>query len=154
MRDRIRPKKKYDDLLNKLKDDGIFDTRQKGMMFAASLGFRIDPSSESQNVESYGEGIPVSIFSRSVDFSFIDALAVTYKGTLQILDDKDSDFRLELFEHFAAIGLEEIKANCYEPGKDPVDGILNLIDQYSFESQNRDKLPGLDEIASNLGNIL
>ena len=39
MRDRIRPPKDLEEILDKLKDDKVFDTKQKGMMFAAAVGF-------------------------------------------------------------------------------------------------------------------
>ena len=39
MRDRIRPPKELEDVLDQLKKDEIFDTKQKAMMFAAALGY-------------------------------------------------------------------------------------------------------------------
>ena len=49
MRDRIRPANEHNDLLNQLREDGIFATRQKAMMFAAALGYRIAPSPSPLN---------------------------------------------------------------------------------------------------------
>ena len=154
MRDRLRPPKEYDDILNKLKEDGVFATRQKAIMFAASLGFKLEPDSEVQPLEGYGEGIPISIFSRATDSNFIDALAVTKVNSLQVLQPEKGDERLEVFEHFARIGLERINKSCYQGGAAPLQGILDLIDQFQDSSESSDKLPGLESSAQKLGRMM
>ena len=154
MRDRVRPPKEFDDILNKLREDGVFTTRQKALMFAASLGFKMDPQSDVNPLDGYGEGIPLSIFHRATDSNFIDALAVTKENSLQVLQPEQGDDRLEIFEHFARIGLERINKACYQGGVDPLQGILDLIDQFQDQSDAKDKLPGLESSAQKLGKIM
>lgn len=154
MRDRIRPSKEHDELLNQLRQDDIFATRQKAIMFAASLGYAIHCDESIETLEGFGEGIPLSVFSRAVDDGFIDALAVTVDGTLQVLTDECGDRRLDIFEHFARLGLERIRKACYEGGKDPLQGILDLIDQYRSSTFQHDALPGLEVSLRKLGQIM
>lgn len=154
MRDRIRPGKDHNDLLNKLRDDGIFGTRQKAMMFAAALGYRLNPDGAVQQLDGFGEGIPMSIFQRAIDTNFIDALAVTFRSELQILSDQRGDERLEIFEFFANEGLNRIAKACYESGQEPLEGILDLIDQYQDTASKHDTLPGLEDSARKLGGLM
>jgi dnd system-associated protein 4 len=154
MRDRIRPASEHNDLLNQLREDGIFATRQKAMMFAAALGYRLASSDPVEPLTGFGEGIPLKVFENAVDDRFIDALAVTIENDLQVLDDKAGDHRLDIFEHFARIGLDRIALACYQPGKDPLQGILDLIDQYQDMETPPDQLPGLAVTAKKLGQIM
>lgn len=154
MRDRIRPSKNHDDLLNQLRDSGLFETRQKAMMFAASLGYILRGTEPVSPLEGFGEGIPLSVFQRALDEPFVDAMAVTKAGTLDVLRKEEADHRFEAFEHFAAIGLNEIQKACYGKGLDPLDGLLELIDDHVDSATNVDKLPGLAGTLKELSRLI
>jgi dnd system-associated protein 4 len=124
------------------------------MTFAAALGFRLDPESAVERLEGFGEGIPFSVFQRAVDDGFIDALAVTLTQDLKVLGPDQADHRLDIFEHFAQIGLLKIQEVCYSRGTDPLSGILDLLDEYQDSADSLDKLPGLEASARRLGQIM
>jgi dnd system-associated protein 4 len=153
VRDRIRPSKEHDELLNQLREEGIFATRQKAIMFAASLGYTISIDEKIESLEGVGEGIPYQIFERASDTGFIDALAVTFEDSLQVLSEDSGNRRFEIFEHFARIGLDKIQKYCFESGRDAFLGILDLIDQYHKDSASPETLPGLEVSLKKLGKL-
>ena len=152
MRDRIRPPKELETVLDRLKDDDkIFETKQKGMMFAAALGYALFKDKiGSSEIESYGEGIKMMYFQKPQDEGFIDALSVARSNDLKVLSPENQDERIELFEHCAFLGLKEMQKHCYDNRPaDPILGILTLIDRMqNFQST---ELPGLDNVAEEVG---
>ena len=63
MRDRIRPPKDLEEVLDMLKDDKVFDTKQKGMMFAAAVGYCL-------HRELWGQGLITEAARALVDAGF------------------------------------------------------------------------------------
>ena len=152
MRDRIRPPKDLEKVLDRLKDDDrIFETKQKGMMFAAALGYSLFKEKvDSSEIESYGEGIKMMYFQKPQDEGFIDALSVAKSNDLKSLDPEMQEERVNLFERCALLGLQEMQKHCYDNRPaDPILGILTLIDRMR-KSQTAD-LPGLDTVAEEVG---
>jgi len=152
MRDRIRPPKDLEAVLDRLKDDDrIFETKQKGMMFAAALGYALFKDRiESSEVESYGEGIKIMYFQKPQDEGFIDALSVAKSTDLKVLDPENQEERFDLFERCALLGLKEMQKHCYDNRPaDPILGILTLIDR--MRKSQMEELPGLDNVAEELG---
>jgi len=154
MRDRIRPTKEHDDVLNRLKTEGLFTTRQKAMMFAAGLGFAAEKSDIIEPFEGIGEGIPLSVFERAGDDAFIDAMAVTQAKDLHILKPGDEDKRFEIFEHYARKGLDLISKTCFAAGQEPVQAILNLIDRYADTNPGESKSNSLDGTLKELARLI
>lgn len=109
-RDRVRPPRELEGILDELKEAGVFETKQKGMMFAAALGF-LRRKGEDSELPAMGEGIRLEYFRSPNDEPFIDALAVAEIGDLEVLADERRNERLEIFERYAFLGLQEIKAN-------------------------------------------
>lgn len=109
-RDRVRPPRELEAVLDELKDAGVFETKQKGMMFAAALGF-LKHKGERPELPAMGEGIRLEYFRSTNDEPFIDALAVAEVGDLEILAEARKNERLEIFERYAYWGLHEIKAS-------------------------------------------
>lgn len=154
MRDRVRPPKELEGILDRLKDeDKVFETKQKGLMFAAAVGFALHRDEvDTVDIEHYGEGIRLDYF-RPQDEGFIDALAVAKAEDLNVLDPEKQADRVELFERCAKLGLEDIKRYCYdERPADSVLGILALIDL--MERPSEDDLPGLDAAVKQLDQFL
>lgn len=154
MRDRIRPARRHGVLVEQLIDDKVFDNFEKAFVFAAALGYRLEPESTVEPQDSGAREIPVSVFRNSDDDGFIDLLAVTVRGTLDVLKDDRTDERLEIIEQFASIGFDYIQKHCYEPGRDPLQGVLNVIDRFANNDGDCEKLPGLEANARKLSEML
>jgi len=155
MKDRIRPPKGLENVLDQLKDEaGIFETKQKGLMFAAAIGFALHRDKiESTSLDSFGEGIRLQYFSSQQDEGFIDAIAVAHEGKLEILDPEKQPARIELFERCALLGLEEMQKHCFDSRlDDPLLGLLSLIDEVQMSPESI--LPGLDLVAEKLNDFL
>lgn len=144
MRDRIRPPKDLEDVLNDLKEDKVFETKQKGMMFAAAVGYCLYRDKvDSTELDTVGEAIKIDYFERPDDVGFIDALAVTTRNDLGVVSDERQPERIELFERYALLGLKEMKRACYDEKPEyPLYGILKLIDQ--LDKPDSGDLPGLE----------
>lgn len=155
MRDRVRPPKDLEPILDLLKDDAqIFETKQKGLMFAAAVGYALHQDKvDSTDLDSYGEGIRLQYFQSQQDDGFIDALAVAKENQLTILDPEKQSERIDLFERCAYLGLLEMKKHCVDNRpSDPILGLLSLIDE--MQATSNGALPGLDGVAEKLGDYL
>lgn len=142
MSDRISPPDDLEQVLDDLKKAGIFATKQKGLMFAASVGWAQRKSHPAEPPTALGEGIRVEYFERPRDLGFVEALAVTEaEDLLELALDKD-DARIRLFEAYANVGLRAVRKACFESGVSVQQGILNLIDL--LMSPPSGALPGLD----------
>jgi len=140
MRDRIRPPKDLEEVLDNLKEDKVFETKQKGMMFAAAVGYCLQRDKvDTTELDTVGEAIKMDYF----DVGFIDALAVTTRNDLGAVSDERQPERVELFERYALLGLKELKRACYDEKPEyPLYGVLKLIDQ--MDRPESGDLPGLE----------
>ena len=144
MRDRIRPPKDLEEVLDKLKEDKVFETKQKGMMFAAAVGYCLHRDKlQDTELDTVGEAIKIDYFERPDDVGFIDALAVTTWNDLGAISDERQPERIDLFERYALLGLREMKRACYDEKPEyPLYGVLKLIDQ--LDRPESGDLPGLE----------
>lgn len=144
MRDRIRPPKGLEEVLDKLKDDKVFETKQKGMMFAAAVGFCLHREEvNTTEIEQLGEGIRLEYFESQDDVGFIDALAVATRNELSVVASERQEERVDLFQKYAYLGLKEMKRACYDEKPEyPLYGVLKLIDQ--LDKPESGDLPGLE----------
>lgn len=155
MRDRVRPPKDLEQILDRLKDDAqIFETKQKGLMFAAAVGYALHQDKiEATDLDTYGEGIRLQYFQSQQDDGFIDAIAVARVNELTTLDPEKQSDRIDLFERCAYLGLKEMQKHCFDNRPaDPILGLLSLIDE--MQATNGGALPGLDGVAEKLGDYL
>lgn len=155
MRDRVRPPRDLESVLDSLKDDGFFETKEKALMFSAAVGYAIERGKGKlgQPLESHGEGIRLEYFENPRDARFIDLMAVAVKNDLQVLSDNSQPGRIEQFERFAHSGLIEIERLCYTGSMDPMLGLLGIIDALAYEDEV-DILPGLDAERQELKKLL
>jgi dnd system-associated protein 4 len=146
MRDRVRPPKDLEVVLDQLKADGVFDTKQKGMMFAAAVGYILHRGeANSVQIEHFGEGIRLDYFRSPDDEGFIDALSVAAAGELAVMDPERQSERIELFEKYALLGLKDLKKACYDERPEfPLNGVLALMDRMS--RAGTEDLPGLGDL--------
>ena len=144
MKDRIRPPKDLEEVLDQLKEDKVFDTKQKGMMFAAAVGFCLHRDKvDGAEIEQLGEGIRLEYFETPDDVGFIDALAVATRGELSVVANERQEERIDLFQKYAYLGLKEMKRACYDEKPEyPLYGVLKLIDQ--LDKPDSGDLPGLE----------
>ncbi len=143
MRERVRPPKdEPDNVLDRLKDDGVFESKQKGLMFAAAVGFALHRDElDGLEVEQFGEGIRLSVFGD--DEAFIEALAAATREDLAVLAAERQVERVEMFEKYAVLGLRDLKRVCYDERPDyALSGVLTLLDQLNRAGSG--DLPGLE----------
>jgi dnd system-associated protein 4 len=140
VRDRIRPPKDLEIVLDELKELRLFQTKQKGMMFAAAMGYTINSKKDQhERPERYGEGIRLEYFQSPEDDGYINALAVAAHGTLEILADDRTDDRFDLFERYANTGLIELKRRLDSSRHvDRLEVILDILDDLGGDSQGDD----------------
>lgn len=153
MRDRIRPPRDLEkSVLDRMKEDGITETKQKGMMLAAAIGFALDGPDGGQEVDTFGEGIRLEYFERAVDDEFIGALAVAHENDLTVLSPKHQDRRTEIFERYASVGLRRLK-EVFETARDPLIDLANLLQDLAQEEESGG-LPGLEGDVKKLTEML
>lgn len=151
MRERIRPPKDLEvTVLERLKGK-IFETKQKGMMFAAAIGFAMFRDQLASTViDHYGEGIRMEYFRSPQDDGFIDAISVALSNDLAILAPEKQEERIDTFERLTYLGLQEIQKQCFDSRiEDPLLGILSIVDR--MQKPTMEKLPGLERVSEELG---
>ncbi len=150
MRDRVRPAVEYEYVLDNLKDkEGLFSTKQKGMMFAAALGRRLDDSAVlPPGITRPGEGIRLEYFRSVDDAGFISALAVAASGSLEILAEDRIEEHIDIFERYAALGLRELERRLQQDSRDALEVIIDILEEFgepelAAGSDRLDRLKGL-----------
>ncbi len=128
MRDRIRPPADLEKVLDLLKEKGVFETKQKGLMFAASLGYALNSTRPGGlDMGKTGEGIRLQYFQKPRDEGFIDALAVASTGKLEVLTAERGNERLDIFERYAHSGLEELQRRLDTGKGDELEIVCGII---------------------------
>ncbi len=156
MRERVRPPRELERVLDELKGP-VFDTKQKGMMFAASVGYALCGDKVDEVViEEYGEGIRMEYFRSKAspqDADFIDAMTVHHSNDLTLIDSELQPERVERFERYVFLGLKEMQRACFdERPENPLHGILNLMD--AMTTAQSEDLPGIDDLGEQLDQFL
>jgi dnd system-associated protein 4 len=118
---------------------GIFDTRQKALMFAAALGYY---RKKREPLKQRGEGIRVDVFQRDADDTFIEALGVAVRDDLNILRNDRTDERLQIFEEHAYAGLLEMQRLMEVDDTAPLDKLVALTQE--AQSATASEIPGVD----------
>jgi dnd system-associated protein 4 len=116
----------------------VFETKQKGLMFAAAFGFTLQ---RRLPIDVKAPGIRYDVFEGAFDDSFIDALAVAVMGDLAVLSEERSDERVDIFEEYAHGGLEEMRRVCFEQVGDPLDNLIRLT---TTTRTPNSEIPGID----------
>lgn len=122
MERRVYPPKEYEELLDRLTAEGLFDTKQKALTFAAGLGHYLKKRTP---VDKKGVAIRYDIFSNVLDDGYVNALAVAEGGDLKFLGQDRIDDKVMIFEEYAHTGLAEIQRRLAQPG-DHLDALLKL----------------------------
>ena len=106
MKGRVRRPQEHSDLLNKLKDEGLFDTLKSALVFAASVGAAKGVKNE---MDSSAEPIAIDTFSDDLDIPFMFALALVDTGDPAVLKEDQYDQVIAIFEQYATGGLAYLK---------------------------------------------
>lgn len=131
MKDRVRPPRELEALLDELKAKGVFQTKQKGMMFAAAFGYALDSTkSGGEPVAGVGEGIRLEYFQKPRDDGYIDALAVAHHGMLDVLSEEQQPERVEVFERYAHAGLKELRRRLDADKRSELDVVCEILDDF------------------------
>ena len=143
MRDRIRPPKDLEEILDKLKEDKVFETKQKGMMFAAAVGYclhrdKVDTTEIDRLAKPSGWNT-----SRARRRRVHRRARRHHPEDLGVVANERQQERIELFQRYALFGLKELKRACYDEKPEyPLYGVLKLIDQ--LDRPEKGDLPGLE----------
>jgi dnd system-associated protein 4 len=103
----------------------LFDTKQKALMFAASLG-RYRGRREPMDNRDSATAIRFDIFEGAMDDGFVRALAVEAVSDLKVLGTEREAELVTIFEESVHAGLIELNRLCFESNKDPFDALLQL----------------------------
>lgn len=128
---RVRPPAQYEDLIDDLTTEGVFESKQAVMMFAAALGKRFG---ERRELERPGEGVRWGIFENNGDDAFVKGLAVSHSQMVSVLDsdtseeeDAESKDAITIFEEYVAGGFEYLQSHVVNAPGDTLDNCLALI---------------------------
>lgn len=119
----------------------LFETKQKALMFAASLG-RVRGSAIELKQRDAGSAIRFDIFQTAMDDAYLFALAIAADASLKILDASREEDVITIFEQYAHGGLVEMNRRCFESGLDPLDALLDLTQEVGDGAI--EDMPGLD----------
>ena len=92
-------------------------------MCAAALGYY---RKERRPLGKAGEGIRWQIFERNQDSAFIYALAISVENDINVLEPGTKDRTAEIFEEYAAGGLDVMQRTLAQSGE-PLDSLLLLL---------------------------
>lgn len=120
---RLRPPEEHEQFLDRLIKDGIFETKHAALMCAAALGYY---RNEHRPLAKAGEGIRWQIFERNQDSAFIYALAISVEKNINVLEPGTKDRIAEIFEEYAAGGLDAMQRTLAQSGE-PLDSLLLLL---------------------------
>lgn len=115
----------------------FFETKQKVLMFAASLGRHMATRKPVKNRDS-GSAIRFDIFQKEMDDGFIAAMAVAEENDLGALKEDAEEEMVTIFEEYAHAGLSELHRRCFESGVDMLDALVTLITEARQATQDPD----------------
>jgi dnd system-associated protein 4 len=129
---RVAPPHEFEDDLVKLtssqpgRDYPLFSSKQKAMMFAASLGrYR---GRRQEEPFRRGTAIRLEVFQQAFDDRFLDAIAIVTESGLGVLAPERAAERGRIFEEYAYFGLREMIDRCLKSTGDPLQVLLALTD--------------------------
>lgn len=111
MADRVRRPAQFEEMLNELREKGIFKTYKDALVFSACLGKKRNkrvPFAKSS------EPVHLSIFSGDFDKMVINAIAVSEDDDAYLLSEEREDEKIKIFEEYACGGLEVLKNEIWD----------------------------------------
>ena len=120
----------FEQLIDKLKEEGPFETNKAVMNFAAAVGWYFVKKREPRGKGTHGREIRWNVFESSNDDAFIHVLALAESESIEILGrdrQKGEDDPIKVFEEYATAGLQYIQDKCVDVPGDLLDNLLDLI---------------------------
>ncbi len=113
-------------------EPGVFESKQKLLMFAAALGASMGTSVPLEQRDT-NSAIRFEIFENNADDAFVAAMAVAVTDSLSVLrpDDENQGRLVTVFEEHAHAGLIELKRRI--KGNDPLQMLVNIVLSAEFE---------------------
>lgn len=137
---RLRPPEEHEITIDALVKARVFETKQSAMTFAAALGWY---RNSKRQISKAGEGVRWQVFERNQDSAFIFALAIAAEKSINALDLDATNGNIveDVFEQFAAAGLDNLADSLANVQGDVLDTLLLLLAEARRE--NDDKPTGL-----------
>ncbi|NJK68552.1 MAG: DNA phosphorothioation-associated protein 4 [Microcoleus sp. SU_5_3] len=134
---------KFEKLIDRLTEQGPFETKQAAMTFAAAVGWYFVRKRDPRGKGS--QEIRWNVVESSNDDAFIHALALAESDSIEILGrdrQKDEDDPIKVFEEYATAGFQYIQDKCVDVPGDLLDNLLDLIAEVNTSPS--DPPPGLE----------
>ena len=131
----VRRPKQYEDMLSDLcqSDKKVFLSYKDALVFAACLGY---VKNIKKAFDKSSEPVGMHIFKGEFDESVFQCIGLCETKDPTIMSDENLDKRIQLFEEYAAGGLEIIKSRVYEGPEDWDSALVGLIVEYEAEEKN------------------
>jgi dnd system-associated protein 4 len=110
--------------IERLVDEGPFQTKQKALMFAAAVGVHFD---RREPLDASEESIRWQIFQNNGDEAFIQALGVAETEGLEVLADEEGEAYVGQFEEYANGGLAYLEQHMLNQPVDLLDALVDLL---------------------------
>ena len=124
MADRVRRPVQFEEMLNDLREKGIFKTYKDALVFSACLGKKRNkrvPFSKSS------EPVHLSIFSGDFDKMVINIIAVAEENDAYLLSKEREDDKIKIFEEYASGGLEIMKNEIWDLKNNWEKSLISMI---------------------------
>ncbi|THD81400.1 DNA phosphorothioation-associated protein 4 [Aliigemmobacter aestuarii] len=139
---RVRRPAEFDDMLNELRESGVFATYKDALVFAAALGFR---RGNRKSFKKSSEPIDLDIFRGDFDRTIMSILAIEETDDPTMIAPSSEDARVLCFEEYANGGLEIMKREIWDGKQDWRDGLLALVQR---EEEDHTMLDDITELAN------
>lgn len=124
MAGRVRRPAEFHDMLQELKDKGIFPTLKDAMVFAAGLGYR---RGNRKSFNKSSEPIEIDVFRGDYDRTIMNILAVDETADPNMIAPSSEEDRVRIFEEYANGGLDILDREIREGKQDWRSGLLALV---------------------------
>ncbi len=139
---RVRRPADFDEMLNELRDGGVFPTFKDALVFAAGLGFR---RGNRQPFKKSSEPIDLDVFRGDFDRTIMSILAIEEADDPKMIAPSNETARILCFEEYANGGLEIMKREIWDGKQDWREGLLALVQR---EEEEHTMLDDITELAN------
>jgi len=138
---RVRRPAEFDDMLNELREKGVFPTFKDAMVFAAALGYR---RGNRKEFKKSSEPIDLDVFRGDFDRTIMSLLAIEEMDNPKMIAPSNEVARVLCFEEYANGGLEILKREIWDGKQDWRGGLLSLVQR---EEEEHTMLDDITELA-------
>lgn len=139
---RVRRPAEFDEMLNEMRETGVFPTYKDALVFAAALGFR---RGNRREFKRSSEPIDLDIFRGDFDRTIMSILAVEESDDPKMIAPSNESITVLCFEEYANGGLEIMKREIWDGKQDWCEGLLSLVQR---EEDEHTMLDDITELAN------